>query len=155
LYDDLGQALDATETLTHAAPEALERLDVDGHRASAVPLLREASRLAREADGPGADLDGAELVGTDLRPSAEPGRDLRAASLRSAVLLGADLRGTDLGRADLTGADLRAADLRGADLSRTLFLTQPQLDSARGDAHTRIPEALRRPQRWWSTDARG
>jgi hypothetical protein len=150
LHDDLAAAVEATETLTHADARALERVDVDGHRRSAVPLLREASRLAREDDGPGADHDGEDLVGRDLRRVA-----LRGASLRSAVLLGADLRGADLGRADLTGADLRAADLGGADLSRALFLTQPQLDSARGDGHIRIPPALRRPEHWQDADARG
>jgi hypothetical protein len=155
LSDELNRAVDATEALTHANPQDLERLDLDAHRGSAAPLLREASRLAREADGPGADLDGADLVGADLRTAVHPARDLRAASLRSAVLLGADLRGADLGRADLTGADLRAADVRGADLSRTLFLTQPQAESARGDEETRVPAGLRRPLHWRTIDARG
>lgn len=150
LADELARAVDATETLAQADAETVERLDLDDHRGSAVPLLREASRLAREPDGPGPDHDGADLVAADLRRA-----DLRAAGLRSAVLVGADLRGVDLGRADLTGADLRAADLRGADLSRTLFLTQPQVDSARGDEHTRIPTALRRPLHWRDADARG
>ena len=150
LYDKLARAVDATETLTHADPGTLEHLDLDQHRGPAVPLLREASRLAREADGLGADHDGADLAGTDLRRAV-----LAGASLRSAVLVGADLRGVDLARADLTGADLRAADLRGADLSRALFLSQPQVDSARGDQNTRIPAALRRPHHWRDADARG
>ena len=61
---------------------------------------------------------------------------------------GADLRGLDLGTADLLGADLRNADLRGADLSRSLFLTQPQVTAARGDASTRLPSVLQRPVHW-------
>ena len=74
------------------------------------------------------------------------GRDLRAhrlrgASLRGAYLIGADLRGVDLGGADLLGADLRAADVRGAGLAGCLFLTQPQLEAARGDGRTVIPGA--------------
>ena len=52
------------------------------------------------------------------------------------------------GLADVTGADLRGADVSGADLRTTLFLTQPQIDSARGDAATRLPPARRRPMHW-------
>jgi uncharacterized protein YjbI with pentapeptide repeats len=47
--------------------------------------------------------------------------------------------------ADLELAD---ADLRSADLSSALFLTQSQLEAARGDARTRLPAALRRPGHW-------
>ena len=92
---------------------------------------------------PAADRRGADLIGADLRSA-----DLRRASLRGALLLGADLRGPTSRAADLTGADLRAADLRGADLRGALFLTQAQLDSARGDAGTRVPDARRRPAHW-------
>jgi pentapeptide repeat protein len=150
LHDELARAVVVTEELTCADASTLEHLDLGDHRGSAVPLLRRTARLVREADGPGTDHDGEDLVGADLRRA-----DLRSASLRSAVLVGADLRGLDLGRADLTGADLRAADLRGTDLSSALFLTQPQLEAARGDEHTRIPSALRRPLHWRGADARG
>ena len=76
------------------------------------------------------------------------GRDLRDTDLRGALLIGANLAEADLRGADLIGADLRSAELNGADLSTSLFVTQPQLDSARGDAATRIPSTLRRPDHW-------
>ena len=88
--------------------------------------------------GNGPDLRRADLAGADLRD-----RELRDAGLRGALLIGADLRGVDLGAADLLGADLRDTDVRGADLTDVLFLTQPQVDAARGDAATRLPAALR------------
>ena len=86
---------------------------------------------------------GADLLGADLR-----GADLRAADLRGAYLIAADLCSADLRTADLLGADLRDADLADADLTGALFLTQPQLNAARGNAGTRIPAALRRPDHW-------
>ncbi|WP_407703651.1 pentapeptide repeat-containing protein [Streptomyces triticagri] len=86
----------------------------------------------------GADLFGARLSGADLR----------GASLRGACLVAADLKGADLRRSDLIGADLRDADLSGADLTDSVFLTQPQLNAARGDAATRLPPDLSRPGHW-------
>jgi uncharacterized protein YjbI with pentapeptide repeats len=68
--------------------------------------------------------------------------------LRGALLVAARLRGADLRAADLIGADLRDAQLHGADLSSALFLTQAQVDSARGDATTVLPARLRHPAHW-------
>jgi uncharacterized protein YjbI with pentapeptide repeats len=68
--------------------------------------------------------------------------------LRGAYLIGADLRGADLRVADLIGADFRNADIRGADLTGSIFLTQSQLDAAKGDIDTMLPTALTRPRHW-------
>jgi uncharacterized protein YjbI with pentapeptide repeats len=146
LRDDLRGALDATERLAAGGPDDLVRLDVNAHRDQVNVLLRSASEQVRAELRPDpADRAGADLVGSDLRRA-----DLRAASLRGAYLVGADLRRADLRGADLTGADLRGADLGGADLRGAIFVTQSQLDAARGDGGTRLPEpgVLRRPPHW-------
>jgi len=160
LRDEVAIALRETERLTHLGSGALLTLDVAAHRERVNAVLRAVSDLVRTGSGSGAgrgagagsgtgpgrppaDHRGADLVGADLR-----GQGLRAANLRGACLIGADLRDADLRGADLTGADLRGTDLRGADLRGGLFLTQSQLDAARGDARTRIPPALSKPAHW-------
>jgi hypothetical protein len=146
LAEDIDAAIRGTEQLTRADAERLERLDLDGHRRDAVPLLRRASELARAAvPEPRPDLRAADLTGASMR-----GADLAGADLRGASLLGADLRQADLHLADLTGADLRGADVRGTDLGSVLFATRPQMDSARGDERTSLPPALVRPPHWGS-----
>jgi len=142
MYDELRRAAAETESLTTRGPDELEVYDVSPHRQGVAGLLRRASTLARE-DQPGRDLAGAELNGAKLA-----GARLRGASLRSAFLIGADLRDADLRLADLIGADLRDADLAGADLGTALFLTQPQVNSAKGDGRTKIPAVLTRPGHW-------
>lgn len=144
LRDDLVRARAVTERLTGAGPDELAGLDVAVHRREAGVLLGRASEALRAHAGhAGPDHRGADLIGARLR-----GADLRGASLRGAYLIGADLRGADLDHADLLGADLRAADVRGARLGTSLFLTQPQLDAARGDASTTVPSSLTRPGHW-------
>jgi hypothetical protein len=128
-----------------AAPaDELTGFDGGAYRREVGELLERVSERVRSGTPIRArDRRGADLMGKDLRTA-----DLRAVSLRGAYLIGADLRGVDLGTADLLGADLRAADLRGADLSRALFLTQPQVEAARGDGSTTLPPALSRPAHW-------
>ncbi|WP_018681802.1 pentapeptide repeat-containing protein [Actinokineospora enzanensis] len=149
IHADLRAALAETERLTGGTVDDLARLDVTEHREAVNSLLRQASELARADIGQKVDRRGALLIGADLR-----GAKLRGASLRGAVLLGADLRNADLNRADLTGADLRNARLDGADLATALFLTQSQVDSARGGQDTRLPERLRLPAHWLTRPAR-
>jgi hypothetical protein len=132
---------DLTDRLATGSPEDLAALDVRAHRTTVGELLGRVSERARTPRGP--DLRNKDLIGADLRR-----RRLRNASLRGAYLIGADLRGVDLGTADLLGADLRGADVRGADLAGCLFLTQPQVEAAVGDASTRIPAVLTRPAHW-------
>jgi len=144
LHGELGVAFDETERLTHNSPDALMELDMAGHRRDVNALLLRTSELVRaEAPCKEKDRRGADLIGVDLR-----GADLRGANLRGAYLIGADLRGADLRVADLTGADFRGADLGGADLSDSMFLTQSQLDAAKGDNDTKAPPSLTRPTHW-------
>ena len=150
VHGDLGRALDQTERLTRQSPGALAELDVAAHQRDVNTLLLRASELARagaratgSVGGAGGDLRGTDLTGKDLG-----GADLSGANLRGARLIGASLRGADLRLADLTGADLRGADLGGADASQSIFLTQSQLDAAKGDLLTRLPPALTAPAHW-------
>ena len=141
---ELNEALIATDRLTSCGPDELVALDVEAHRRRINELLRRVSEHVRERAGRlGQDLRRAELAGQDLRTAA-----LVGASLRSSLLIGADLRDVDLSYADLTGADLRGANLAGADLRKSLFLGQQQLESARGDARTKLPARLGRPAHW-------
>jgi uncharacterized protein YjbI with pentapeptide repeats len=141
---ELRQALEATERLARGRAGELLALDLRAHHDQVTALLRRASELVRAGlPGPKTDHAGAELIGARL-----PGASLAGASLRGACLIGADLRGADLRSADLTGADLRDADLGGTDLSGSLFLVQSQLDSAKGDAGTKLPASVSRPAHW-------
>ena len=142
LRPELERVYAATEALTRTDADALATLDLPSHRADIAPLLQRTSELVRAAH-PGPERRGADLIGAELA-----GADLRGANLRGALLIAADLRGADLREADLIGADLRDADLSGADLTGSLFLTQMQVNAARGDVRTKIPAVRVRPEHW-------
>ena len=163
---------DEVTAAADASPARILELDIDELRDPAAALLREAAALTRAAatrdarpastvptrskrprvragaDLRGADLRSAALPGADLLGADLRGADLRAAELRGALLIAADLRDADLTAAELIGADLRDARLDGALLDRAIYLTQPQVDAAQGDARTHLPAALRRPSHW-------
>ncbi|KOV97109.1 oxetanocin A resistance protein [Streptomyces sp. NRRL B-1140] len=144
VHAELREALEKTEELAGKTPEELAALDVAAHRQEVNVLLLRTSELARAGfKGRRKDRRGADLMGARLK-----GADLRGACLRGAYLIAADLTGADLRGADLIGADLRDADLTDADLTGAFFLTQPQLNAARGSAGTRLPGSVTRPGHW-------
>ncbi len=149
LHPALREAFERVDGLAAGAASEIRQLDVAAERVRVGHLLDEVSARVRGAARatsvplprrvlPGADLLGAKLVDVDLR----------GANLRGAYLIAADLSGADLSAADLLGTDLRDAELAGANLGSALFLTQFQVNAARGDAATVLPASLSRPGHW-------
>jgi len=154
IHDELRFMLEETERFTRLSPDSLVELHVSAHRLEINKLLLKASVLVREealrtnkknnTRGRKKTFErGADLMGAKLR-----GADLIGANLRGSYLIAADLRDADLRAADLIGADFRDADLSGTNLSKSLFLTQFQLNAAKGNADTKIPPTLTRPTHW-------
>lgn len=141
--EPLRKAITETEELTLQSPVSLLQLNVSGHRSKINELLLETSRLIRVKYRKPRNYRGQELIGAKLKGAALAGADLRGT-----LLIAADLRQADLRGADLIGADLRDANLCGADLRGSIFLTQAQVNSARGDIHTRLSDHLHMPAHW-------
>ncbi|CAM5227130.1 Pentapeptide repeat-containing protein OS=Streptomyces alboniger OX=132473 GN=CP975_08765 PE=4 SV=1 [Streptomyces alboniger] len=141
---ELRKCLAETERLAAGTPDEVADVDVAAHRQDVNVLLLRTSELVRKGStGKKKQRRGADLIGARLKAA-----DLKGADLRGAYLIGADLREADLREADLIGADLRDADVRGADLTDALFLTQSQVNAAKGDARTKLPDTLNRPGHW-------
>ncbi|MFI9720056.1 pentapeptide repeat-containing protein [Streptomyces sp. NPDC052396] len=144
VHGELRRARTEIDGLTRGSAESLAGLDVPALRGRVNTLLLRTSELVREkVPGRTKNHRGADLMGARLA-----GAKLRGANLRGAYLIAADLRKADLREADVIGADFRDADLSGADLTGSIFLTQAQLNAARGDAATRLPAGLERPAHW-------
>ncbi|MGW2827005.1 pentapeptide repeat-containing protein [Streptomyces sp. NPDC001443] len=144
VHEDLRNALGRIEELSRGGAESLLELDVSALRGDVNVLLLQASeRIRATVPGRKKNHRGADLIGARLA-----GADLRGANLRGALLIAADLSRADLRTADLIGADMRDADLSGADLTGSIFLTQAQVNAAKGDAATRLPPSLGRPAHW-------
>ncbi|MGW3630019.1 pentapeptide repeat-containing protein [Streptomyces sp. NPDC005122] len=148
VHADVRRALATTERLTGLTAAELGELDVGAHRQEVNVLLLRTSELVRAGAGRGKNDRKKDRRGADLMGARLKGADLRGADLRGAYLIAADLTGADLRGADLIGADLRDTDLTDANLTGAFFLTQPQVNAARGGAGTRLPRSVGRPDHW-------
>jgi uncharacterized protein YjbI with pentapeptide repeats len=92
-----------------------------------------------------ANLSGARLHGANLGGDADSWANLQGANLQGAYLQNAYLKGANLSGANLRDTDLKGADLRGANLEKVKDLTEEQIQLARTDETTRLPDYLKRP----------
>ncbi|MEX5637641.1 pentapeptide repeat-containing protein [Parafrankia sp. FMc2] len=150
--------------------------DLTGHASLAHLDLADASLADAHLEG--ADLAHAQLsrinlAAAFLNDATLTGAELAEANLAFTMLERANLTETDLSNADLDDAQLPGANLtdaqlmgatcihthlheanltetriRGVDLSRTLGLSQAQVNSALGDGLTRLPRNMRQPRSW-------
>jgi uncharacterized protein YjbI with pentapeptide repeats len=145
LRPDLQVVYEDTVVYTKKTPDEILNLDIASHRSIVNDLLLKTSELFRK------DLfnRGNRLKKRkDYIGARFKGADLRGTNFRGTLLIATDLRNADLRKVDFIGADLRDADISGADLTDCLFLTQSQINSAKGNLHTKLPSYLERPKHW-------
>lgn len=152
LCDKLSAQLEQLQGLIELDADTLLKLDIAIYRLPVNELLLETSKYIRNdlllklpvaKNKRQYDHRGVDWIGKKLK-----GKDLRATDLRGAYLIAADMRNADLRGVDFIGADLRDADLSGANLSTSMFLTQMQVNSAKGDKETILSSYLQQPSHW-------
>lgn len=147
LHINLQSIYDETLQLTSKTPDEIVNLNISAHRSIVNDLLVKTSEFFRkdfvQASKKKKIKKGLDYLGANLK-----GADFRGANLRGVLLIASDLRHADLRKADFIGADLRDADLSHAKLTDCIFLTQSQVNSAKGNVHTKLPSYLEKPGHW-------
>ncbi|MBU3108979.1 pentapeptide repeat-containing protein [Clostridium gasigenes] len=145
IKEEIVSLIDDIEHLTLLNIDSLLELDVVAYRNKANIFLKNTSELVRTKACREKKINSKmkSYFGKDLRKT-----NLIGADLRGACLIASNLRNVDLSGADFIGADLRDADLSGANLSNSIFLTQAQINVAKGDSHTKLPNVIVRPKYW-------
>ncbi|MCQ4637292.1 pentapeptide repeat-containing protein [Anaerovorax odorimutans] len=145
LKNELKGLIIKIQTTAGSSPKDICAFDLEEYRSRVNHALKEAGEcVQKEVRG---SIEKAQirkdLCGRDFGRADLSGENFFMALMISSNLSGCRLRGTNF-----LGADLRDADLRDADLSESIFLTQMQINEAKGSKHTRLPGWLVRPGHW-------
>lgn len=126
------------QRLTRLPPKALLQFPLNPYHQRVSRLLRElCARICT------AGKQCPDAIGKRFRKE-----NLRQMDFSMCLLIAADLRESDFYGASFLGADLRDANLKDADLRESIFLTQGQVNTAKGNAGTKLPAALHTPAHW-------
>ncbi|MDD2957191.1 MAG: pentapeptide repeat-containing protein [Lachnospiraceae bacterium] len=75
-------------------------------------------------------------------------KNLEKMDFSMSLLIATNLEQANLCGANFLGADMRDTNISNTDLSQCLFLTQLQINSAKGNSNTSLPSYLYKPKTW-------
>lgn len=117
--------------------------DINGYQLRANKVLKEVSRLCFLQFSTGKTTVAGDFVGKNFRGANLDGTNFATKLMFASNLEGCSLRGTNF-----LGSDLRDVNLKNTDLRDSLFLTQIQINAAKGNSSTHLPPWLDRPKSW-------
>ncbi|MGN1033911.1 MAG: pentapeptide repeat-containing protein [Intestinibacter sp.] len=152
IKNELNSIIAETEKLTKLDEQSIINIDIDKHRIKVNRILKQVNGFVKEkvsdekiknSKNKKALKEGYDFIGRDLTNT-----NLIGANFAGALLIASNMKNTNLKGANLIGADLRDADIRGANLEDSMFLTQSQVNTARGNSRTKLPKSLSMPSYW-------
>ena len=145
LYKQLLNQLDTIETIVNETAEELSSIDIYEYQVPIIELLSKASNeIQRDLSKnvfhipKGKNMSRKDFIGKNFA-----NQDFRTYDFRGTYFIAANLQNADFRGANLIGVDFRDANLNGANLSSSLFLTQMQVNSAKGNSNTILPAHIK------------
>ena len=133
--------IEENEQMTSQSPERIINTDMGNYKMNVSQLLKNVSgTIANNAPG---NKQNKDFLGKDFKHLNLNNRDFSMS-----LLIAANREGCSLHKANFLGADMRDANIRNTDLSKSLFLTQMQINTAKGNANTKLPTNLSYPATW-------
>lgn len=143
LADQITALIGEYQNMTALSPMEILQIDIEEYRTRVNKILKKASELVVQSVAPGKTDKRSDNMGRNFKKANLNGRDFSMSLLIAANLEGCSLYGTNF-----LGADMRDTNIQNADLRESIFLTQAQVNAARGNEHTKLPDTLSRPIAW-------
>lgn len=141
LLHDVDTLIVQNEQMTQLPPEQILKLDIEHYRAEVNKVLKEVSVLiAVDAKTTRKSTD---FFGKNFKRDNLDGKDFSMS-----LLIAANLEGCSLKETNFLGSDMRDTNIKNTDLSKSIFLTQMQVNAAIGNCNTKLPQRLRYPMAW-------
>lgn len=129
------------EQMIMASSDDLSELNVIKYRTKVNDVLKQISALVLGSSSKGKHRT--DYFGHDFKKV-----NLDKKDFSMSLMIAANLEGCSLKNTNFLGADMRDANIKNTDLSESIFLTQMQINSTKGNLNTKIPSYLSRPVTW-------
>ncbi len=144
IKNDIDALINENENITKLSPDEILNFDIDKYKSKINNILWNVTKLVSNANNTRSiNKKTVDFIGKNFKKQNLDGRDLSMTLLIAANLEGCRLYGTNF-----LGADLRDANIKNTDLSKSIFLTQGQINSAIGNKNTILPSYLSLPISW-------
>lgn len=143
LKESIQCLIDENIKMCHYRPDSILSLDLEQYRHKSNNILKQVCRLLQQSIHSENKKVPANLLGGNFK-----GRDMSGADLSTKLLIAANFEKSLFHGTIFLGADTRDTNFNNADLSEAVFLTQGQVNSAKGNRNTKLPYHLDYPPTW-------
>jgi uncharacterized protein YjbI with pentapeptide repeats len=143
MKDDIYSLIMENEAMCNLNPKDIQIIDVESYRDRANLPIKKVCSLFLDNLG---SKD--KKCPTDFLGKSFKNKDMRGLDLSIRLLIAANFEGCIFDGTIFLGADTRDTNFSNADLSEALFLSQGQINAARGNRNTKLPKHLEYPVTW-------
>lgn len=143
LKNDIEALLEENELICSSKPQDIIIFDVEGYRSRVNVLLKQVCNLLQKSLGCENKKCPSDFLGRNFK-----NKDMRGLDLSTKLLIAANFNNCVFDGTIFLGADTRDADFSNADLRDAVYLSQGQINSAKGNRKTKLPQYLDYPITW-------
>jgi len=142
LRSTIDSLISENEQMLQQPMDHIAMLGLPEYRSNVNNVLKQIS-TGISANDTSSQINGLNYLGKNFKKA-----NLDRKNFSMSLMIAANFSGCSLKNTNFLGADLRDANIKNADLSKSIFLTQMQINSAIGNSNTKIPINLTRPATW-------
>lgn len=142
-WNDIENLIKENEALCNSTPQGILNIDIEAYRNRINNILKQVSASVLKCFK---SCDNNRLM--DFLGRSFKNRDMSGIDLSMKLLIAANFQGCKFHGTIFLGADTRDTNFSDADLREAVFLTQGQINSAKGNKNTKLPKHLDYPDTW-------
>lgn len=142
LWNKIEELIETGRTLCSGSPEIIMEFKLEDYKVQVDEILKQVSKLVKM------NFKNKEKKNKDYFGKCFCGRNMDGLDLSMTLLIAADFSKCSFSGTDFLGSDTRDTNFEDADLREAIFLTQAQINAARGNVGTLLPPQLTRPVSW-------
>lgn len=143
LGSDIVNLINENEALCNSTPQSILEIDIDSYRNKVNIILKQVCDSVIKCFHNSENIRLTEFLGRNFND-----RDMSGLDLSTKLLIAANFDSCIFNGTVFLGADTRDTNFSNADLREAVFLTQGQINSAKGNRNTKLPEHLDYPITW-------
>ena len=143
LKSDISRLIKRNEEMCRQSPSDILKTDIESYRDEVNCLLKEVCNLLQNHL-----LVDKRKCPTDFLGKNFKNRNMQGYDFNTKLLIAADFEGCNFRGTTFLGADTRDTNFSNADLGEAVFLSQGQVNAARGNRNTKLPKHLDYPVTW-------
>lgn len=143
LKNDVKALIEENEMICNCKPKDIIMFDIKNYRDRVNVLLKQVCSLLQKSLCCENKKCPSDFLGRNFKD-----KDMRGLDLSTKLLIAANFNNCVFDGTIFLGADTRDADFSNADLKDAVFLSQGQINSAKGNRNTKLPQYLDYPVTW-------